>query len=757
MYYEFPSQNVSESVKNTKKWHMKHAYAFFNHTTTSHYSERIKEISELSYAIVGKVSPRQKTIIEKTLTQQYGEDFQIPYQVYPLIEQKLEEAIGHYRLRPLRSKTSVINRTAVSTKLQEIIDRVAEAVERDVNSTIEQEAGVELGSTNPDMEVPEMDKIDEFIGTYRTENEKLGELVLDYLLNAKGEKEKIYAAAMFYLGFGDTAFFIDEKNGNPTLYVPHPSEYYSDMVPTEDIQDDAEIVALDQWFSQNEILNKFDLNEKERKQLDKLFKDGETNINLDGDLQFSRDTFVRKMNGMQRCRVVSLYWKSRRKLEFNEYVNSTTGEKEARKIGEDISEKDKKRIIDKDQLEVIEVENIRHITMIGPELVLSWGSLKDQISSVGDPRKRFIPFVRIVSDNVLRTGEVRCMAKKLKFLQDLASEVLWEIKFNLRQMDGNVLVYDTSMFPKELFGDIGKTSSSAGKALDKVVRLLKKDRIMVINSKDKRSNHYASSVSVSQKGRIQDLLQMFALIESVADKISGIPSQNANQVYQKATVAELQAQNTSTRLEEYFGPFETAVERALNYLIAKGQQLYKKNDILSYVGGDKAQKFVMITEDFANDDLGIKFVNNRKDYESKSLLDQMATRMMSTTDKFEIMIAMLDVFDSENYEEAKEILIKNQKHLEEMQKAANEAMQQQEQARLEAEQAKITNENEQKQLDREKDIEVAKIYANNKADSDRIKEDNANLRKAAELEQKERERQTKEKESESKKTQNPKS
>lgn len=740
MNYEFPNQNIPEEKKNNLKFHQDHIYAFLAHSSTAAYKERQDEIVELSYAIVAKSSPKHKKIIEKTLTQQYGEDLQVPWVEYPLIEQKLEDAIGKYRLRPLRSKTGTINRTAVNSKFEKLVDGIAEAFQRQLNTEIQDESGIEIESENPDMEVPELEQksIQEFMGNYRTENEKIGESILDFLLYSKNEKEKVYTALMFYLGFGDVGFFIDEKNGNPTIHIPHTLEYFTDIAPTQDIHDDVEILGLDQWYSENEILNKFDLTEKEKKQLHEFFvNDSAAEVKIGNSLSFPGNTFVRDINGIKKCRTVSLYWKSRKKLEFKSYENKKTKKKESRKITDKLSDKDKKRIIDKDELDVVEVENIRHITMIGQDLVLSWGSLKDQITSAGDPRKRFIPFVRITSDNPLRTGETRSMARKLKFLQDLASELLWELRFNMRQMDGNALVYDVSMFPKELFGSIN--SNDPKRAVNKVMRLLKKDRIMFINSKDKRSNHYASSVNVSQKGRIQDLVMTFELIEKLADKISGLPSQNANQVYQKATTAEIQAQNTTSRLEEYFGPFESGLERVFNYMIAKGQQLYKENEIISYIGGDEAQKFIQISQDFANDDLGVKFVNNRKDYESKNAIDQIAARMMSTTDDLNILMGMLDVLDSENYEEARTLLERTAKHVEEMKKEAEEAQQAQQQAIIDQQKEQLASDKEEKEKDRINNKEVALIYANNKADSDRIKEENANLRKAADIEVKNKE------------------
>ena len=51
----------------------------------------------------------------------------------------------------------------------------------------------------------------------------------------------------------------------------------------------------------------------------------------------------------------------------------------------------------------------------------------------------------------------------------------------------------------------------------------------------------------------------------------------------------------------------------------------------------------------------------------------------------------------------------------------------------------MASDKEEKEKDRINNKEVALIYANNKADSDRIKEENANLRKAADIEVKNKE------------------
>lgn len=730
MRYEFPDQTIPESKKDIE-FHKKHIYAYIDHTRSSEYSKRQRDIVELSYAVSAIPSPKMKAIIEKTLTQKYGEDFTVPFEIYPLIEQKIEELVGYYRLRPLRSKTSVINRDGVNSKLEEIVSNISEAVHREVNEEMKEEIGFSLETDNPDIEVPSTDpnEVTKYIENFKTENEKIGEFILDYLLNSKNEKEKIYNALFFYLCFGDFGIFIEEKNGNPSLYVPHPLEYYSTTVPTENIHDDVEIVVLDNWMTENEILNKFDLNTIERKKVSESFKNGEADFESpSGALSsLAHSDFVKEINGFLKSRVVTMLWKSRRKLEYKRY-----GER-AKKIN-DIDDKEKKRIIDKEEYEHYDIENIRHITMLGSDIVLSWGELPDQIESVGDVTKRFIPFVRCTSDNILRNGEMRSLAKKLKPLQDFYSEVFWELKFNTRQMDGNVLVYDWAMFPKELFRDVQNNPS---RGMNKILTQLKKERVMFINSKDKRSNHYASSVNISQKGRIEDLIKTLALIDQMADKISGIPSQQQNQVYQKATVAEIQAQNTTARMEEYIGLFESAIERSLNYLISKGKQLYKNNDIISYVAGDGVQKFIQVTEDFSNEDYGVKFINNRKDYETKMKLDEAASRVMGSSNDFDAILGMLDVLYTDNYEEARSILAKSREMIEQRRKQEQEAAQQPQIEANEIAKQEMEWDKEKHYSELENKITLKEMDVNSKIAISNNQENTKMLSKASEVQQSE--------------------
>ena len=132
-------------------------------------------------------------------------------------------------------------------------------------------------------------------------------------------------------------------------------------------------------------------------------------------------------------------------------------------------------------------------------------------------------------------------------------------------------------------------------------------------------------------------------------------------------------------------------------------------------------------------------VNNRKDFESKSMIDQVATKMMSTSADLNIMKSMLDILDSENYETARELLERTQQHIEEMQAEAQQQAQAQQQAMIEAEKVKQDREILQDDKKLQNNIDVAYINQQGRADDTRVREENANIRKASDIEVKDRE------------------
>ena len=704
-FYNFPDQTIPERDKDLK-WHKRHILDFMSYSGSPDYSKKKKEIHKLYYAYAGMLDKESREIVEKTITQRCGADFGPEYSVYPLIESKIDKLVGEYRKRPLKRKLLVNNQDAVIKKLDKKIDMITESLLRKENKELTESLGFEPESPEPEMEIPE-DVEEFFMKDYRTTSEEIGEDVLKQILIVRKEKEKIFEALKHFLISGRVWGLLDEKDGHPSIFIPHPLDTFADENPHEVIQTDPGYFVFDKYMATNDIFNTFTLTQKQKEQL-KNCKLTDANANW-----FEN-------GNTNRPRVVSMMWKSRKRTRFKSFENDKQ-KTEYKILDEDYKEENRDKIV------IVDNEDIRHITMVGPDIVLSWGSLENQMRTIGNEKKKFIPVVGIIGEGAMGINENRSLAKKLDYLQKFASEILYEIRLNMRQVDGNALVYDLANAPKQWL-ELGPDA-----ALEKVNFFLKRDRIQLINSRDKRANPYASSVNISQKGRIQDLMNLLGLIENLADKISGIKTDEQNP-YQKATVAEINYDAGSSRTEAYFGPFDTFTDVLNERLILKAKHVYKPNDVFTFFAGDNQMKFLQIFPDFFLDDLGIYVTDNRKDYEDKKVLNDIASTLFGNAQSPQMMLDLIRVIKSDNVSEAEAIIQKGVNSLEKI-KAENDRMvQETEKAKAEAEVAKEKEITTRHRETLQNNLDVEQMRINGKADDTREKTLSSNLQKAADIE-----------------------
>ena len=495
---------------------------------------------------------------------------------------------------------------------------------------------------------------------------------------------------------------------------------FYDVDSSEVIQKNPQFFIWSRPLSLNEIFNQFDVTEEQ-----KTIIENYGNI-LTRDTSKYKNWFDNKEDNFRPV-VVCMEWVSRITKKFL-VIKDEDGKEEFKILPEGY----KKRKDREEDIRSIEVDDVRHIIMVGPAVVLSYGSLENQMQTKGNPKKRFLNVVGMVDDSRNGANQNRSLAKKLKYLQDFASEILYEIRINMRYIDGGVLIYDLANIPKEWM------ALGANKALEKVNFHLKRDRIQFINSKDRKQNTYANSVNLSQKGRLTELISLLSVIEEMADRISGISKEAQGMAgqYAKATTTETNMTASSIRMEYYLGPFDSFVDTLLERMILKAKFVYDKNQVFTYYGGDNQAKFLKIFEPFLQEDLGIHIVDNKKEYERKQRIDQIAERTFGNSQDLEVMLSLINVFNSENSTEAEAVVRRGFKAMKETQMNNEKMAQQQQQMAEETKRAAIEKQDSQAEAKLENNIEVAEIYAHQQNNDTITKETNANLRKAAEIENK---------------------
>ena len=721
--YNFPNQRIPESQK-TEEWHRRHIISYVGYSATDEYHQKRREIRELLFAAHGVLTIEQKRVCEAMITQRFGENFGPEYMIYPLIETHIDAIVGKYRLRPLVKKALVNNKSAIIKKLEEKVNMVFESLMRDVNEGISPKIGIDIQTENPQMEIPE--DIDEFFEKdYRTISEEIAEDVLYQILEVFKEKEQIYALLRFYLVTGRCYGTIIEKNGHPSIFVPHILDIWYDQDYTQSLQDNLNMFVFDKYMTLNEIFNTWDLSEKQKNTLTGYMTADKSGEHVNNQSQGSRNYWFSTADDGNRVRVVSMNWKSRRKARFLNFVNRKTGATESKVLPDDYKERNR----DAGNIEEIETEDERVITMIGPDITLAWGRVEDQMKKKSSPKIRYLSSLGVIDEQEMGTGEIRSIAKKLMPLQNFASEIMYELRLALRRIDGQAMVYDLANIPKA-WGALGPDE-----VLKKVNFYLKRDGIQIINSKGRKNNPYASSVNVSQKGRIQEVIGLLAVVEDLAKKISGNTDEEMGQAaqYAKATVSEINMHGGYARTEEALGSFITFQTKLLERLILKAKLIYRKGDTFTFYGGDNQLKFLQITEPFFDDDIGLHIGDNRKEEIKIQKMEAMAEQAFINPNTPELMLELLKMYNADSSTEKESVFKKGVRALQEMADANSEKDREIQRQQIEAQNAEGQRRDGQHKEKLKNNLDVAEVYANNKADDTRIKEQGANLRKAAEI------------------------
>ena len=730
-----PDQTIPESQKD-KEWHIAHVVEYATSSTSVTYDSRKAEMLKLYRAYFAELTDKEREAT-KSITCPHGTDLGIDYIVYPLIQTKIEQLVGEFMMRPIRNKAYVLDKRSKNAKFQKRLDMLSEEIMRGYTEKFKQDLGFTPETANQDIELP-ADVEEFFEKDFKMLVEETADNLLGFFLDVRKEKEKFKELFLDYCIVDRCHAVLDRVDGHTTIRKVHPLDADYDISPYKIVQDDHEYFFENYWLSENEIYNTFDLDKEQKEMVKQMFSDaaGVQVVDEDSDsLSFSQkyDGWYENSNKVGRLRLVSAMWKSRKRASIK-VSESKKGGTFYKKLGEN----DKPRSNDK--IENIDGEMPRHVVMLGPNLCLSWGVMDQRISSNENPYRCFLPVVSLIRENTAGSSSIKSAAAKLLQLQEMASEVLFEIRLAMKSAGSSrVLVYDAAQTPKEF----SKNAYESG--LNRVMHHIKKDRLMVINSKEKGASkntfNQFTSLDLSQKGAIQDLFNGLAIIEDLASKFIGITPEREGQIgqYQTATGADRAIRGSSARTEIFYKPFDEFIQRFLEKTITKMQHDYEENEVIHYVFGEMKSKFIKLYKEFFLSDLGVYLSDGYKDQQASQRIDAAAEMALSTANTPEMVMGLIEVFEGESAVEKKAVFQRMMNSMAQLRAEAQKAEQEALQAQLAAQSEAKDKDVQLQREGHEKDRDVAKIYADNKAYDTNTKTASQERIEAARLFQKQQE------------------
>ena len=739
--FELPNQRRPES-NWTKELYLEHANRMIEFISNDTMTKRNEVIAKLYRTYNCELSTKEREQNEST-TKQYGFELGVEYVVYPLAEMLVDQLVGEYLSIPLKKKMYSINKEAINKRLDEKVKYISEEIFREQNEALEGELGFKPETENPEIDLP--DDIEYFFSKeYKTLSEELSDDIIVHTLDVLKEKRKIKTLLQDYLIGEQATALIDEKDGHPTIMRTKYDETYIDLNPDEEVQSDINVFAFFPLLTKNEILNKYSLQEKTLKKVDEIFESMQKGTLLDDAFSFSKDGVDRighqnckngvsyrgwcDSNATHRLRALIMKWKSRKEIRAKVHVDKNTGKEVFTLLKKDY--KPRKR----DNVKKVTIEVIREVEMLGPDIVLRYGECKERMSYIDNNKKVNLPVVALKGRNTMYTEEVRSVVAKVAPLQKMASDILFELRLAIKSNNGRVLVYDTAQIPKQFIESYGKN-----KAINRMFHHIKKDRVILLNSKDKSSRNtfnQFTSLDLSNRGLTQDLINSLMLMEELGKKFVGITKERQGEVdqYQTKGGTDRAVIASNARTEVYFNPFDEFFQSVLNKVLMKSKSVYKTGQTFSYVFGDLMTKFLTIFQDFFNVDIGMYIGDRFKDKRDKEIIDQAAVQALGNATDKELILDLINVLETEHASESKAILEKGLKAYEKLQQENAKQMQAMEESKMQHEKDKMAHEKQIADNKNTNNIDVANIYANNKTYNDGEERSSKELIAAAKIE-----------------------
>ena len=436
-YTSFPRQLLSDKEKD-KKWCEQNLDAMApyiaQHNNSLYVNDRYRDIRNYQ-AYHGHFDPKDY----EHVTDQYGTPFPARMTNYNIIAPKIDLLTSEELRRPLETKVSSINTSAINRKEDIKVGLVAEAILSEVKKEVNQVMGMDITENTMGMEIP--DDIEAFMRyTYKEAIEETIEDGLSYLKERHRWKDLFRNGFRDLLVTGKVFYKTEIVNGDPTVRKIDPRNIAFDSSIESDYLDNAQWVVEQRWLGINQILDEYgdEMTKEDIVELEKMrhIASGDElahyNSNLDW-IQYDSSTGVK-------IRLIHGEWKSIRAIKVKISPNKYDPDNPFRKMVKDTYKARKG-----EEIETKYVDDIWEGTKIGGRIVVNCRRRPNQVRSVDDAGATPLSYTGCIHN--LSSGRVTSLVDVLKHIQMLYNVVMYHIELTLSRAGGKAVVYDVSQMP----------------------------------------------------------------------------------------------------------------------------------------------------------------------------------------------------------------------------------------------------------------------------------------------------------------------
>ena len=686
---KIPQQKLALS-KKTKKWREACVEAYID-LSTAGYSERRDWLKTLYDYYNGVIDEADYRYVLKP----YGktrQNFPSKMRNYPIIKPIIDLLLGEKSKRPLNYTVTVQNSDALTIKEQAKTELLMKNFQQQFMNEANSR-GIQTGVPSQEVQMP-AHIAQMFENTYVDNRAIKGQQAMNFIEQHQEIYDKLQKAWFHFLVAGEVYTWRGVRGAEPFYEVLNPLDIDYDKDPDVEFVEDGDWALIRKYVHASTIIDHYRdyLSDERIARLEEP-----EHASLDSYLTISNRADDRELYRERLLEVVTVYWKSRKRVGFLNYLDPDTGSWEEERVDEKFRMPAEMKAMGA----TVEWEWINEVwegTRIDGNVYIKIEPCSNQRTSMDNPSKCKLPINgRKYSD--LNSKNISMVSLGIPYQLNY-NVYKYRLELAIAKSKDIIAQFDINMIPKKW-------------DMDKFMYYVEGTGIAWVDYNKEGIQLNPQHQSVLDMS-IKTIEQYVYLLESILvewEKLSGVNRQRQGQVgsYEGKATSQQAIVQSSHITEDIFRKFNRLEQRDLQALLDYSKEAWLTGKKAMYIMPDGTTEFLDLeTMEHMESEYGVFMSDSGKDQDKLMAIKTLAQSMVQNGVPASTIAEMVD---AENFSEIKLKISSAEKQLQELAQAQQQAEQEMRQAELEQKERLIQNDNMNQEKDRETQIKVAGIRA----------------------------------------------
>ena len=713
-----PKQRIPLSKKN-KKWREECVDAFINISKFG-LSERRSRLKSLYEYYNGTIDENDYKYVLKP----YGKtrkNFPSELRNYPIIKPIIDLLLGEKAKRPLNYTVTVKNADSVSQKEEAKKQALYTQIQKMYLDKLAGELNLDMPETEEEIQMPQQ-VIEEFDRTYVDNRAINGQKAINYIMHHSEVYDKFQKGFFHYLVTGEVYSHKGVRRNEPFYEILNPLDIDFDKDPDIEFVEDGDWSIIRKFCHASTIIDAFGDYLKPEQVLElenPQHMSTESYLLYRSEATGADDNIARN----RLIEVVTVYWKSRKRIGFVEYVDPKTGTLEMIQVEEGYRMPQDMKIRGA-KIKYEWVNEVWEGTKIDGRFYIKISPIANQRTSLDNPSTCKLPVNgRKYSD--INSQNVSLVSLGIPFQLNY-NIFKYRMELAIARSKDIIAQFDINMIPKKW-------------DMDKFMYFVEGTGIAWVDYNKEGIQLSPQHQSVLDMS-IKTIDQYLGLLESIMqewEKISGVNRQRQGSIgtYEGKATSQQAIVQSSHITEDLFRKFSRFEQRELQGLLDYSKEAWISGKKAMYVMPDMSSQFLELDAfQHMESEYGIFISDSGRDQDK---LEQAKALSQSMIQNGVPASAVLDLFDTENYAGIKDKIQKAEKAQKELEQQQQQAQQQAQIEQQKTQQMQVQQSAIDKEKDRQLQIELALIKAEASDSNDKLDIELAKMQKNFELKERE--------------------